>query len=72
MFDPEIRNSTRFNSFKERPAPNSVFQCHNPKGVKYLTRLRVNFSHLRGLKFKHSFQDTISPLQYQKRLFRSK
>ena len=66
--DPEIRNSTSFDSFKEsilkfiRPAPNSIFQCHNPKGIKYLTRLRVNFSHLRDHKFKHSFQDTINPL----------
>ena len=66
--DPEIRNSTSFDSFKDsilkfiRPALNSIFQCHNPKGIKYLTRLRVNFSHLRDHKFKHSFQDTINPL----------
>ena len=39
--DPEIRNSASFYSFKEniltfiRPAPNSIFQCHNPKGIKY-------------------------------------
>ena len=65
--DPAIRNSTRFNSFKEsiltfiRPAPNSIFQCHNPKGLKDLTRLRTNFSYLRDHKFKHSFQDTINP-----------
>ena len=38
--DPAIRNSKSFNSFKEsilkfiRPAPNSIFQCHNPKGIK--------------------------------------
>ena len=48
--DPEIRDSTSFDSFKEsilkfiRPAPNSTFQCHNPEGIKYLTRLRVKFS----------------------------
>ena len=36
--DLAIRNSTSFNSFKEsilkfiRPAPNSIFQCRNPKG----------------------------------------
>ena len=66
--DRAIRNSTSFNSFKEsilkfiRPAPNSIFQCHNPKGIKYLTRLRVNFSHPRDHKFKHSFQETINPL----------
>ena len=66
--DPAIRNLTSFNSFKEsilkfiRPAPNSIFQCHNPKGIKCLTQLRVNFSHLRDHKFKRSFQDTINPL----------
>ena len=66
--DPEIHNSTSFDSFQEsilkfiRPAPNSIFQCHNPKGIKYLTRLRVNISHLPHHKFKHSFQDTINPL----------
>ena len=40
--DPEIHNSTNFDFFKEnilkfiRHAPNSIFQCHNPKGIKYL------------------------------------
>ena len=66
--DPAIRNSASFNSFKEsilrfiRPAPNSIFQCHNLKETKHLTRLRVNFSHLRDRKFKHSFQETINQL----------
>ena len=41
-----------------RPSPNSVFNCHNCKGIKYLTRLRLGLSHLREHKFKHSFQDT--------------
>ena len=65
--DPAIRNSTSFNSFKEsilkfiRPAPNSIFQCHNPMGIKYPIRLRVDFIHLRNHKFKHSFQHTVNP-----------
>ena len=58
--DPEICNSASFKFI--RPAPNNIFQCHNPKGIKYLTRLRVNFSHLRNHKLKHSFQGTINPL----------
>ena len=29
-------------------------------GIKYFTRLRMNFSQLRDHKFKHSFQDTIN------------
>ena len=66
--DPAIRNLISFNSFKEsilkfiRPAPNSIFQRHNPEGVKYLTWQWVNFSHRCDHKFKHSFQDTINPL----------
>ena len=65
--DPGIRNSARFSSFKEsilkfiRPAPNSIFQYQNPKGIQYLTQLRVNFSHLCDHNFQHSFQDTINP-----------
>ena len=67
--DPAIRNSTSFNSFKDsiltfiRAAPNSTFQCNNnPKGIKYLARLQVNFGLLRDRKFKYSFQDTVNPL----------
>ena len=43
-----------------KPAPNSIFQCHNPKGIKYLIRLRVNFSYLRDHKVKHLFQIIIN------------
>ena len=39
-----------------------MFLCHNPKGIKHLTELRVNFSHLWDHEFKHSFEDTISQL----------
>ena len=45
-----------------RPSPNSIFNCHNPKGVKLLTRLRLGLSHLRDHKFKHSFQDSLNPI----------
>ena len=41
-----------------RPSPNSVFDIHNPKRIKFITRLRLGLSHLREHKFKHSsFQD---------------
>ena len=46
-----------------RPSPNSVYNCHNPKALKFITTLRLGLSHLREHKFKHSFQDTISPLR---------
>ena len=40
-----------------QPSPNSVYNCHNPKGLKFITRVRLGLSHLREQKFKHSFQD---------------
>ena len=66
--DPNLRNSKSISVFKKkilnfiRPPPNSSFDCHNPKGIKLITRLRLGLSHLREHKFKHSFQDTINPL----------
>ena len=41
---------------------NSVFRCHNPKGIKLLTRLRLGLSHLREHKFKHGFLDSLNPI----------
>ena len=66
--DSNIRNSETFNIFESkifkfiRPTANSIFGCHNPIGVKLLTRLRLGLCHLREHKFKHSFQDTLNPL----------
>ena len=36
--------------------------CHNPKGVKLLTRLILGLIHLREQKFKHIFQDSFNPI----------
>ena len=66
--DPSLRNSASYNVFKNsilefiRPSPNKTFQCHNLKGIKLVTRLRLGLSHLWEHKFKHSFQDTLNPL----------
>ena len=66
--DKNIRKSESLNIFKKiilkfiRPSQNSVYNCHNPKGIKLLTRLRVGLSHLREHKFKLSFQDTLNPI----------
>ena len=66
--DKNIRKSESLNIFKKtilkfiRPSQNRVYNCHNPKGMKLLTRLRVGLSHLREHKFKHSFQDTLNPI----------
>ena len=65
--DPNLRSAASVSLFKKsllkfiRPLPKSVFNCHNYKGTKYLTRLRLGLSHLREHEFKHSFQDTLNP-----------
>ena len=64
---PDLRNSGSFSAFKKsilnfiRPSPNSIFNCHNPKALKFITRLRLGLSHLRYHKFKHKFQDSLNP-----------
>ena len=66
--DSNSCNSEKLQIFKSkilrfiRPTANSIFGCHNPIGVKLLTRLRLGLSHLCEHKFKHSFEDTLNPL----------
>ena len=65
--DHSIRNSSSLNIFRKsilnfiRPSPNSLFNCHNPKGIKVISRLRLGLSHLREHKFKHSLQNYLNP-----------
>ena len=65
--DLKIKNSESIKTFKKRilsfirTSPNSTFNCHNPKGTKLLSRLRLGLSHIREHKFKHSFQDSLNP-----------
>ena len=65
--DPNLRSTASLSVFKKnllkfiRPSRNSVFNYHNCKKIKYLTRLRLGLSHLREHKLKHSFQDTLNP-----------
>ena len=66
--DPSLRKAGSLSVFKAnilkfiRPSPNSVYNCHNSKGLKLITRLRLDFSFLREHKFKNSFQDTTNLL----------
>ena len=65
--EPSIRNSERFTTCKKnilqfiRSAANSAYNCHNSKGIKFITRPRLALSQLREHKFKHNFQDPINP-----------
>ena len=62
--DWEIKNSECIETFKKRilslirPSSNSTVNCHDPKGIKLLSRLRLGSNHLREHKLKHSFQDS--------------
>ena len=64
----DIRNSERTSVFKSkilkfiRPKPNSIYNCHNPKGIRLITRLCLGLSHPREHKFKHSFYGCLNPL----------
>ena len=66
--DPQIRKSKNISIFKSnilkfiRSEPNNIYYCHNPNGIKLLVRLRLDLSHLRKHRFKHSFQDCLDPL----------
>ena len=65
--DWEIKKSESIETFTKiilsfiRPSLNSTFNCHKPRGIKPLSRLRLGLSHLREYKFKHSFQDSLNP-----------
>ena len=66
--DLNIGNSASLNTFKKkllnfiRPCANSIFEIHNPYGIKPLKRLRQGLSHLHEHKFRHCFQNTLNPL----------
>ena len=65
--DQDISNAGRYALFRKhllsfiRPEAYNIFNVHNAKGIKLLTRL-TGFSHLKGHKFRHYFVDAINPL----------
>ena len=66
--DLEIRNSGFQEIFKKnllnfiRRNSNNVRNINNSLELKFLTRLRIGFSHIKEHKFKHNFQDSVDPL----------
>ena len=69
--DPVIRNTVKISMFKKsllkfiRPSQAYVYNVYNVNdyvGLKLLTRLRLNLSHLYEHKFRHNFQDTVNTL----------
>ena len=66
--DTKIKNLSSLSTFKKAllvfctTKQNSFFNVLNPIGVKYLNRLRLNFSHLNEHKFHLNFRGTVNPL----------
>ena len=64
--DWEIKNSEVIETFRKRiisfirPSANSTLNCHNPRRIKLLSRLRLGLSHLREHNFKHRSQDSLN------------
>ena len=47
-----------------RPVPDSTYNIKDTKGLKLLTILRLGLRHLGDHKFRHIFQDCVSPMCY--------
>ena len=68
QLDVAIRNSESIAIFKNRllsficPIHFDVYNIFDPIGLKFLTRLRLDFSHLNEHRFRHNFQDCLKPL----------
>ena len=66
--DEFIRSAESISIFKNRllslirPVQSSVFNIFDPKGLKLLTRLRLEFSHLNEHRFRHNFESCVNPL----------
>ena len=68
QLDVAIRNSESIAIFKSRllsfihPIQSDVYNIFDPTGLKFLTRLCLDFSHLNEHRFRHNFQDCLYPL----------
>ena len=66
--DENMRNPGSIAIFKSRllsftrPVQSNIYRIFDPKGLKFLTRLRLGLSHLNEHKCRHNFQDCLNPL----------
>ena len=62
----DIKNAISLNIFKKliitEKKETPLFSVFDELGVKLLTRLRLEFSHLNKHKFRHGLKDTLNPL----------
>ena len=63
QLDVTIRHSQSIAIFRSRllsfirPIQSDVYNIFDPIGLKFLTRLRLDFSHLNEHRFRHNLQD---------------
>ena len=63
-----IRKSESISIFKSkllsfiRPVQTSIYNIFDPKGLTFLTGLRLGLSHLNEDRFRHDFQDCVNPI----------
>ena len=63
-----MRNSDSISIFKSRllsfirPVQTNIDNIFDPKGLTFLTCLRLGLSHLNEHRFRHNFQDCLNPL----------
>ena len=68
ILDLDIRNSQSISIFKNRllsfipTVQTNIYNIFDPKGLTFLTRLRLGLSHLNQHRFWHSFKDCLNPL----------
>ena len=73
---PETRQIETLKKFKEnilkdiKPKRRSIFNLHDPDGVKFIYQLRVGLSPLREHKNRHNFLDTLRVESFAGRNFR--
>ena len=65
--DDKIRNSKSISIFKNkllsfvRPVQSNMYNILDPKGLKFLTRLRLGLIYLNEHRFRHNLQDCMTP-----------
>ena len=65
--DSDIKNTDSQAMFRKkllvfiRLLGNDTYEIYDPLGIRLLNRLRLDFSYLRGHKFRHNFTDTLNP-----------
>ena len=57
--DRKIRNLVSW-ELSDHLVPNSAFNSHNSKGIRFIAKQRLGQSHFQEHKFRHSFQDLLN------------